>query len=76
MRTTRNGLDKYKRLEVLGEGAYGIVWKAQNLETGEFVAIKKVKFEEEGVPSTAIREISLLKNLKHPNIVELKEAHF
>ena len=56
----------------LGEGTYGVVYKAQNLETGEFVAIKKIRLEKEddGVPSTAIREISLLKNLKHPNIVE------
>lgn len=67
-----NSLDKYQRLEKLGEGTYGIVYKAQNLETGEFVAIKKIRLEKEddGVPSTAIREISLLKNLKHPNVVE------
>ena len=49
-----------------------MVYKAQNLQTGEFVAIKKIRLEKEddGVPSTAIREISLLKNLKHPNVVE------
>jgi len=54
------------------------VYKAQNLQTGEFVAIKKIRLEKEddGVPSTAIREISLLKNLKHPNVVELKEVLF
>lgn len=48
------------------------------METGEFVAIKKIRLEKEddGVPSTAIREISLLKNLKHQNIVELKEVLF
>ena len=48
------------------------MYKAQNLQTGEFVAIKKIRLEKEddGVPSTAIREISLLKNLKHPNVVE------
>lgn len=65
-------LDKYQRLEKLGEGTYGVVYKAQNLETGEYVAIKKIRLEKEddGVPSTAIREISLLKNLKHPNVVE------
>jgi serine/threonine protein kinase len=65
-------LNKYKKLEKLGEGTYGVVYKAQNIETLEYVAIKKIRLEKEddGVPSTAIREISLLKNLKHPNIVE------
>lgn len=72
------GLDKYKKMEKLGEGTYGVVYKAINLETGETVAIKKIRLEKEddGVPSTAIREISLLKNLKHPNVVELKEVLF
>jgi|TARA_B110000305_G_C18863790_1_gene369986 serine/threonine protein kinase len=67
-----SNLDKYQRLEKLGEGTYGVVYKAKNLETNEIVAIKKIRLEKEddGVPSTAIREISLLKNLKHPNIVE------
>ena len=36
----------------------------------------KLEKEDDGVPSTAIREISLLKNLKHPNVVELKEVLF
>jgi serine/threonine protein kinase len=59
-------------MDKLGEGTYGVVYKAKNIETGEIVAIKKIRLEKEddGVPSTAIREISLLKNLKHPNIVE------
>lgn len=73
-----SGLDKYQKQEKLGEGTYGVVYKALNLETGETVAIKKIRLEKEddGVPSTAIREISLLKNLKHPNIVDLKEVLF
>ena len=67
-----SNLDKYQRLEKLGEGTYGVVYKAKNLETNEIVEIKKIRLEKEddGVPSTAIRETSLLKNLKHPNIVE------
>lgn len=67
-----NGLEKYQKKEKLGEGTYGVVFRALNTETGEIVAIKKIRLEKEddGVPSTAIREISLLKNLKHPNIVE------
>jgi serine/threonine protein kinase len=65
-------IDKYKKLEKLGEGTYGVVYKAQDKATGEFVALKKIRLEKEddGVPSTAIREISLLKSLKHPNVVE------
>ena len=65
-------LNKYTKLEKLGEGTYGVVFKAKNNDTGEIVAVKKIRLEKEddGVPSTAIREISLLKNLKHPNIVE------
>jgi serine/threonine protein kinase len=79
MTKSANGLnEKYRRLEKLGEGTYGVVYKAENLKTHEIVAIKMIKLEKEddGVPSTAIREISLLKNLKHPNVVELKEVLF
>jgi hypothetical protein len=45
--------------------------QAKNKETGEIVALKRIRLdsEEEGVPCTAIREISLLKELKHQNIV-------
>jgi len=68
-------LSKYEMKEKLGEGTYGVVWKAVNKETGELAALKKIRLEKEddGVPSTAIREISLLKCLKHPNVVELIE---
>lgn len=53
-------------------GTYGIVYKAQNKETSLIVALKRIRLdnEEEGVPCTAIREISLLKELKHQNIVK------
>lgn len=66
-------LDRYERQEKLGEGTYGIVYKCRDLQTGKIVALKKIRLEKEddGVPSTAIREISLLKGLRHPNIVEL-----
>ncbi|KAJ2384155.1 cyclin-dependent kinase 5 [Coemansia sp. RSA 2603] len=66
-------MEKYQKIEKLGEGTYGIVYKAQNRDTGEVVALKRIRLdnEEEGVPCTAIREISLLKELKHANIVGL-----
>ncbi|KAJ1959619.1 cyclin-dependent kinase 5 [Dispira parvispora] len=69
-------MDKYQKIEKLGEGTYGVVYKAQNRETGEVVALKRIRLdkEEEGVPCTAIREISLLKELKHPNIVKLHDV--
>jgi len=68
-------MEKYKRTKKLGEGTYGIVYKAENVYTGEEVALKAIRLEseEEGVPCTAIREISLLKELDHPNVVRLIE---
>ena len=67
----KSKMDKYQKLEKIGEGTYGIVYKARDTTTGELVALKKIRLEadDEGIPSTAIREISLLKELKHPNIV-------
>lgn len=75
-RMTSAETERYQKLEKLGEGTYGVVYKAKDRTTGEVVALKKIRLEKEddGVPSTAIREISLLKGLKHPNIVELKEV--
>lgn len=69
-------MDKYERIEKLGEGTYGVVFKAANRESGEVVALKSIRLEgsEEGVPCTAIREISLLKELRHPNIVALRDV--
>jgi len=66
-------MDRYQKLEKVGEGTYGVVYKAKDVSSGEIVALKKIRLEaeDEGVPSTAIREISLLKELKDENIVKL-----
>jgi len=66
-------LSDYKKLEKLGEGTYGVVSKAVHIPTGRIVAMKKVKLErdEEGIPATTLREISLLQELQHPNVVSL-----
>jgi serine/threonine protein kinase len=64
---------QYDITEVLGEGTYGKVRKARCRQTGEFRAMKQMKLgsQEDGVPSTAIREIAILKELAHDNIVRL-----
>ncbi|KAL0589682.1 hypothetical protein ABG067_002231 [Albugo candida] len=66
-------MERYQKLEKIGEGTYGVVYKAKDRVTGEVIALKKIRLEaeDEGIPSTAIREISLLKELQHPNIVRL-----
>lgn len=58
-------------MEKIGEGTYGVVYKARDRLTNETIALKKIRLEQEdeGVPSTAIREISLLKEMHHSNIV-------
>ena len=65
--------NKYKKLSKIGEGTYGIVYKAEDIQKKRIVALKKIRLkpEEEGIPSTAIREISLLKECKNKNIINL-----
>ena len=69
----KSKIDKYEKLEKIGEGTYGVVYKAKDTDTGQIYALKKIRLEseDEGIPSTAIREIALLKELQHPNIVRL-----
>ncbi|KAG0226563.1 Cyclin-dependent kinase 3 [Mortierella sp. GBA43] len=66
-------VEGYQKMEKIGEGTYGVVYKAYQKSTDRAVALKKIRLEnaDEGVPSTAIREISLLKELKHLNVVQL-----
>ena len=68
----------YETIEkvLLGEGTYGKVYKARSVRTGEAVAMKQMKLDaqKEGVPSTAIREIALLKELVHPNVVRILDV--
>ncbi|EDV32331.1 uncharacterized protein Dana_GF14103 [Drosophila ananassae] len=69
-------MEDFEKIEKIGEGTYGVVYKGRNRLTGQIVAMKKIRLEsdDEGVPSTAIREISLLKELKHSNIVCLEDV--
>ncbi|XP_016303375.1 cyclin-dependent kinase 14-like [Sinocyclocheilus anshuiensis] len=66
--------DSYEKLEKLGEGSYATVYKGKSKVNGKLVALKVIRLqEEEGTPFTAIREASLLKGLKHTNIVLLHD---
>lgn len=72
-------MDRYQKIEKsghVGEGTYGVVYKAKDKHTNDFVALKRIKLEveDEGIPSTTLREISVLRQLKHPNIVELSDV--
>jgi len=67
---------RFEMKEMLGEGTYGQVVLARDKLTNQHRAIKKIKLEfaQEGVPATALREISLLKNCDHPNVIRLYEV--
>ncbi|XP_049863227.1 cyclin-dependent kinase 14 isoform X5 [Schistocerca gregaria] len=66
--------EAYIKLEQLGEGSYATVFKGYSNLTNQVVALKEIRLQEqEGAPFTAIREASLLKELKHCNIVTLHD---
>ena len=65
---------RYEDLEKLGEGTYGVVFKARDTVTNEIVAMKVMRLEqeEEGVSSTTLRELTILRIMNHCNIVAMK----
>lgn len=66
--------ETYTKLDKLGEGTYATVYKGRSKLTNNLVALKEIRLEhDEGAPCTAIREVSLLKELKHNNIVTLHD---
>ena len=72
-------LEGYERTDRIGQGAYGIVYRGVQRSTGVTVAIKRIPFAdaapEGGVPCNVIREISLLRELDHPNVVRLLDVN-
>eukprot|EP00946_MAST-07B_sp_MAST-7B-sp1_P005020 g5020.t1 len=71
-------IDCYERIRALGEGQYGTVWQGRECNSGTLVALKQIKLTpelcgSEGFPRTALREINVLLNLRHDNIVRVHE---
>ncbi|KAJ9458133.1 hypothetical protein DIPPA_58019, partial [Diplonema papillatum] len=69
--------DRYYKLEKSGEGTFGVVYKARDTLTNTIVALKKIRsdHDDEGIPSSAVREISVLQELDHANLVKLLDVH-
>jgi cell division cycle 2-like protein len=65
----------FRRLNHIEEGSYGVVFRARDKETGEIVALKKIKMDQEknGFPITSLREIHTLMMARHENIVHVRE---
>ncbi|CAL0314534.1 unnamed protein product [Lupinus luteus] len=66
--------DSFEKLDQIGQGAYSSVHKARDLETGKIVALKKIRFlssDPESVRFMA-REIYILRQLDHPNVIKLE----
>lgn len=69
-------MNEYEKLNRVGEGTYGVVYRARHIQTNKIVALKRVRMEEEkdGLPVSSLREINILLNIRHKNIVELKDV--
>ncbi|KAK9455275.1 kinase-like protein [Dipodascopsis uninucleata] len=69
-------IENYERLNHIEEGSYGVVFRGRDLQTGEIVAIKKIKIDKQqyGFPITSLREIETLITCKHPNVVNIREV--
>ncbi|KAK9880999.1 hypothetical protein WA026_014342 [Henosepilachna vigintioctopunctata] len=69
-------VSEFEKLNRIGEGTYGIVYRAKDTSTDKIVALKKVRMDQErdGIPVSSLREIQVLLNCRHENIVHLKEV--
>lgn len=69
-------INSFEKLNQIGEGTYGVVYRARDKESGEVVAVKKMRMEQEkeGFPVTGVREVGLLLSLRHENVVRLHDV--
>ena len=65
----------YDKIETMGQGVYGKVYKARSRLSGEIVAIKKTPYDPEAIAASTVREIGMLKRIRnHPNVVQLQHV--
>eukprot|EP00048_Salpingoeca_helianthica_P003943 m.72183 g.72183 ORF g.72183 m.72183 type:complete len:307 (-) comp12978_c0_seq2:63-983(-) len=71
-------LSRFTRVQKIGEGTFGVVYKAQRTEDGSFVALKEIPLEgmddSGGVSVSSVREVASLRQLDHVNIVRLLDV--
>jgi cell division cycle 2-like len=74
--TSSRSVYSYEKLNSIEEGSYGVVFRARDKQTGDIVALKKLKLDEEkyGFPITALREINALMVCRHDNVVRIREV--
>jgi len=74
--TSSRSVYSYEKLNSIEEGSYGVVFRARDKQTGDIVALKKLKLDEEkyGFPITALREINALMLCRHDNVVGIREV--
>lgn len=74
--TSSRSVYSYEKLNSIEEGSYGVVFRARDKQTGDIVALKKLKLDEEkyGFPITALREINALMVCQHDNVVGIREV--
>ena len=67
-------VEEFECLNRIEEGTYGVVYRAKDKKTNEYVALKRLKMEKEreGFPITSLREIDTLLKSQHPNVVTVR----
>ncbi|GAA6025425.1 hypothetical protein JCM8202_005293 [Rhodotorula sphaerocarpa] len=68
---------RYSKEKKVGEGTYAVVYLGHQLDTRRRIAIKKIKVGQfkDGLDMSAIREVKFLRELRHPNVIELLDVY-
>ncbi|KAI8070722.1 kinase-like domain-containing protein [Gongronella butleri] len=69
-------INDFEKINRVGEGTYGVVYRVRDVKTGQTMAVKRVRMEREtdGTPISSLREISILKRMRHTNIVNVTDV--